>query len=82
MKQKSALFFAASWLVVRLRLALLSTKGLMQNLWQKPGVILVAPRQEFHSEDSWRWDGARLHFMHLKSNETELKIRSFEMSNN
>lgn len=82
MKQKSALFIAASWLVVRLRLALLSTRSLMQNLWQKPGTILVAPRQKAHAPDVWRWDGERLHFIYWNAGETAVQFRSFETSNN
>jgi hypothetical protein len=82
MRQKSALLFAASWLVVRLRIALLSTQAMMQNLWQKPGIILVASSQKTYPEDFWLWDGTQLHFMHLKSNETDLSVRSFEMSSN
>jgi hypothetical protein len=82
MRQKGVLFFVASWLVVRLRLALLSTKSLLPHLPLKSGIILVAKRREIHTEDSWRWDGARLHFIHLENEDMRLQIRSFESSNN
>ena len=83
MKQKSVLLLAASWLVMRLRLALLSTQGVMADLWQNPGVILVAPRDTAIAEGAWRWDGARIHFMHLEPDDAGIAIRSFpKMSRN
>jgi len=83
MKQKGLLFLAASWLVVRLRLALLSTKSLVVNLWQKPGVILIAPRHDAMSEGGWRCDGARIYFIHIEPENAKIQVCSFpEMSSN
>jgi hypothetical protein len=83
MKQKSLIFFAASWLVVRLRLALISTKSLMANLGQSHEVILVSPRDQHFGAGAWRWDGTRLHHLHLEHDLTALQIRSLsEMESN
>ncbi len=83
MKQKSVLFLAASWLVVRLRLALLSTKSLVANLRQKPGVILIVPRHAAMAEHGWRWDGTRIHCIHIEPEHANIQVRSFpEMSSN
>jgi hypothetical protein len=77
MKQRSLLVLTASWLVVRLRLALLSTKSLMADLWQKPGIITVSPRREPFGAGTWRWDGARLHYLHIDHDNTALQVCSF-----
>ncbi|MGH7495839.1 MAG: hypothetical protein ACREOO_26065 [bacterium] len=83
MKQKSLIFFAASWLVVRLRLALISTKSLMANLGQSHEVILVSPRHEHFGAGTWRWVGARLYHLHLEHDPTALHVRPLsEMESN
>jgi len=77
MKQRSVLFFAASWLVVRLRVALLSTRGLVTRVWEKSGVILVAPREEPLASGSWHWQGERLHHLNMARGNMKMRVLSF-----
>ncbi len=77
MRQKSVLLFAASWLVVRLRLALLSSRVVLREMVHEPEVLLVTRRQDPHNAGNWFSEGSRLHFIHLHEEEPRIHIRSF-----
>ncbi len=77
MRKKSVLLLAASWLVVRLRLALLSSRVALRELLHVPEVLLVTRRQDPHHADEWFCDGARLHFIQHHAREERLHVRSF-----
>jgi hypothetical protein len=77
MRRKSVLLLAASWLVVRLRLALFSSRAALHDLLHAPQVLLVTRRQDPHRAGEWFSDGARLHFIHHHEPEQRLHVRSF-----
>ncbi len=77
MRQKSVLLLAASWLVVRLRLALLSSRVILREWVNEPEVLLVTRRQDPHNAGNWFADGARPHFIHLQEDEQRIHVRSF-----
>lgn len=77
MRQKSVLLLVTSWLVVRLRLALLSSRVVLRDLLHVPEVLLVTRRQDPHHAGEWFCDGTRLHFIHVHEQEERLHVRSF-----
>ena len=77
MRQKSVLLLAASGLVLRLRLALLSSHVALRDLMRAPEVLLVTRRQEPRHAGEWFCDGARLHFLHHNEQEQCLHVCSF-----
>lgn len=77
MRQKSVLLLAASWLVVRLRLALLSSRVALRDLLHAPEVLLVTRRQDPHHTGEWCSDGTRVHFIHHHEQDKRLHVRTF-----
>ena len=77
MRQKSVLLLAASWLVVRLRLALLSSRVVLREALHAPHVLLVTRRQDPHHAGNWFADGTRLHYLFQHEEEPRVQVRAF-----
>ncbi len=77
MRQKSVMLLIASWLVVRLRLALLSSRVVLREVLLAPEVLLVTRRLDPHQAGNWFSDGTRLHFIQHHEEEQRLHVRSF-----
>ncbi len=76
MAQKSYVLLIASWLVVRLRLGLLSTRLSLQRFLNQPVIFLVARRESPFVEGRWLLADQRLHFMSLSPPPETIEIRS------
>lgn len=76
MAQKSFVLLIASWLVVRLRIGLLSTRLSVQGFLNQPAIFLVSRRESPFAEGCWLLTGQRLHFMSLSSPPETIEIRS------
>lgn len=77
MRQKSLLLLAASWLVVRLRLALLTAHSSPRDTLNAPEVLLVSRHEDFYRAGTWFTTAARLHFMHENDKQQCIQVRSF-----
>lgn len=76
MAQKSFVLLIASWLVVRLRIGLLSTQLSLQRFLNQPAIFLVARRESPFAEGCWLLADQRLHFMSLSPSPETIEIRS------
>lgn len=76
MPQKSFVVFIASWLVVRLRLGLLSTRLTLQRFFNQPPVILVTRRARPFPEGRWVMAGEQLHFLSISRPPETIEVRS------
>ncbi len=76
MAQKSFVLLIASWLVVRLRLGLLSTRLSLQRFLNQPAIFLVVRRESPFAEGRWLLADQRLHFISLSPSAETIEIRS------
>lgn len=80
MAHKSFVVFIASWLVVRLRLGILSTRLTLQRFFNQPPVILVARRARPFSEGQWVVADEQLHFLSISTPPATIEVRSLPRS--
>lgn len=77
MRQKSLLWLVASWLIVRLRVALLSVRSSPRDTLNVPEVLLVSRREDPYHAGIWIAYDQRLHFMHEHEKKQQIHVQSF-----
>lgn len=78
MARKGFVLFAASWLVVRLRVGILSTKLTLERFFNQPPAILVSRRASLYPDGSWVITGEQLHFFSITAPPEIIEVRSLE----
>jgi len=87
-KQKSRLFFIASWLALRLRWSMIFLRtsfsdGGLQHFWTKPGVILFSRRHNRFPLARWSFDESHSAYIYSSQLEESLRVcRLPEISRN
>ncbi len=79
MKQKSRLFFIASWLVLRLRWSLWFLRasvsnGALQRWWSKPGIILFSRQHGQFPLDRWCFEEQRGAYLYSAQSEEPVRV--------
>lgn len=78
MTRKGFVLLAASWLVVRLRVGILSTKLTLERFFNQPPAILVSRRTSPYLEGCWVITGEQLHFFSVSAPPETIEVRSLE----
>jgi len=76
MKQKSLIFLVASWLVVRLRMSILTSRLVLHHLLIQPAIILVARRENRLPAERWIFDQERAHIVVMSSSHEPIHVRA------